>query len=419
MQNRIMARAIRRSSGRPKRVLLAWEYGAGRTHYGNLLSVAAHLRASGIECLAALCDTSSDREFIALGIHTIQNFVWPSQRRGHPTWKATESRGFTDHLARVGLNSGTAVTAAIAHYDGVFSLFQPDLVVCDQAYGAILAARDFIPVIAMAASSQLPPVIAGGFPLYPGYTEPVWPVERLLESINEGLTLAGRFPLSNIGQFLELDGVMPFGPGAFDLYAAHRTTPVLSPNVPGILDVLPDTVGDEVFIYLHGLIQNYSEVVDALTTLSLPTRAYIPNLTRPTAERLPANVVIEDYPVKLREILSRSRCVLHHGGLQLTAACLAAGLPQVILSKELDNRISGAFVESNGLGATSWIGDVKADWLDEALTAAYQQLGESCRSRAEEFQKWFSDDSSAVVASAACKLMGVAMRQRATTREPA
>ena len=69
--------------GRPKRVLLAWEYGAGRTHYSNLLAVASHLRASGVECLAALYDNSAaDREFAAIGVRTIQNFVWPSQRNG-------------------------------------------------------------------------------------------------------------------------------------------------------------------------------------------------------------------------------------------------------------------------------------------------------------------------------------------------
>ncbi len=48
------------------------------------------------------------------------------------------------------MNSSAAVAACMAHYDGLFSLFPPDLVLCDQAYGAVLACRDHLPAVAMA-----------------------------------------------------------------------------------------------------------------------------------------------------------------------------------------------------------------------------------------------------------------------------
>ncbi len=161
MSNRVPARH------RAKRVLLAWEYGAGRTHYSNLRAVASHLRASGIDCLAALYDnTAADREFAAIGVHTVQNFVWPSQRSGHSGWRGTRVNGFTDFLAHIGLNSSAAVAAAIAHYDGLFSLFEPDLVLCEAAYGAVLAAREHLPVVAIGFCVRLPPIVNGGFPIF-------------------------------------------------------------------------------------------------------------------------------------------------------------------------------------------------------------------------------------------------------------
>ena len=40
--------------------------------------------------------------------------------------------------------------------------------------------------------------------------------------------------------------------------------------------------------------------------------------------------------VPVADIVTRSRCVLHHGGTQLSAICIATGTPQVILSKFLD-----------------------------------------------------------------------------------
>jgi hypothetical protein len=396
-----------------KRVLLAWEYGAGRTHYSNLCAVAGHLRASGVDCLAALYDnTAADREFARVGVRTVQNYIWPSQRAGGGVAAAVRINGFTDFLAHIGLNSSTAVAGAIAHYDGLFSLFAPDLVIGEQAYGAILAAREHLPVIAMGFCTRLPPIVDGGFPIFPGRPGASFPVDALLSAINGGLAEAGRFPLAEIGDLLRIAAVMPSGPAEFDFYPELRTGPVLPPSVPGLRQVLAGrrqgSDSGEVFVYLHGLAQDYPAVLDALTALGLPIRAYIPGLSAASRQKL-SGLVLEDRAVPVKDIFARSRVVLHQGGEQLTSACLAAGVPQVILSTWLDTRVTGGFVKAHDFGDTMRITEATADWLIAAVTRCYTDAAVRARvaAAAPRFRPWFDVDPMAIVAERACALLGV------------
>jgi len=156
------------AGGRPKRALLAWEFGSGRTHVGNLLGVAGHLRRSGVECLAALYDLRFASEFAALGIPVVQNYVWPARRRAPFPWQEREARALGDALANLGLADPPSLAAALAHYDGLFALFEPDIVLSENAFGAVLAARGRRPAIAFGTGSCLPPLDGAGFDLREG-----------------------------------------------------------------------------------------------------------------------------------------------------------------------------------------------------------------------------------------------------------
>jgi hypothetical protein len=396
------------SGARRKRVLLAWETGAGRTHYGNLLAIATHLRASGIECLAALYDnTAADREFAAIGVRTIQNYVWPSQRGEFSGWVGNPTHAFTDMLAAVGYKSASAVAAAIAHYDGLFSLFEPDLVVCEHAWGALLASRDVIPAVATGFCVRLPPIIDGGFPIYPGRSGVAVPVAELLATVNQGMAIAGRFPLRDIGDLLRVAAVIPQGLPEFDFYSELRSEPILPPMVPGLAGALREEPGDEAFIYLHAGAQQKLELVEGLAQLAQPAFAYIPNLTSDTRKKLP-RLAVADAPVSVKEIFRRARCVVHQGGEQLTTACLAAGLPQVILSTWMDTRVTGGFVKAHGFGDTMPMREVTAEWLVEAVSSAYgdSAMRDRCRAARPRFRELMKVDTPALIARRICELIG-------------
>jgi UDP:flavonoid glycosyltransferase YjiC (YdhE family) len=170
---------------------------------------------------------------------------------------------------------------------------------------------------------------------------------------------------------------------------------------------MPTTTGDEVFAYLHDFVQNKTAVMTALASLPMPLRVYIPGVTPETAARL-GSAILEAEPVSIADIVRRSRCVVHHGGGQLAAACIASGIPQVILSKELDNRIAGGFVAAHGLGETCWLNDATTEWIATAIDRACNDsaLRDRCQSLAPDYRRrWFSEDAAAMIAKRVLDLL--------------
>lgn len=401
----------------PRRALLAWEFGAGRTHVRHLVGVARHLRAAGVECLATLYEMHLAPELEALGVPCVQNYVWPARRRAPLPWTERPARTLGDVMANLGVSATESLQAAIAHYDGLFSLFEPDLVLCENAPGAILAARGRRPVIAFGTAACLPPRQGESFAARPGGPDtPAWPVEAVLAGINAGLERAGRPPLAALGDLLRIEGVYPYGPAAFDIHADTRRDPVLPPAIDGLTRPVPLSEGEEVFVYLHGFVRHASAIMQALERLDRPVRAFIPGLSEAHRQLLAVQGIrIEREAVPVDEIVRRSRCVLHHGGQQMTTACLAAGLPQVVVPKEPDNLLCADFVMRNGLGRAIGLGEVTSGRLLGALREACgdDALRARCRAMAPTVAEWIAGDPASIVADAA--LAQIEGRRRAAT----
>jgi UDP:flavonoid glycosyltransferase YjiC (YdhE family) len=178
--------------------------------------------------------------------------------------------------------------------------------------------------------------------------------------------------------------------------------------VPGFQPGLRAMAGDEVFLYLRGFALRSPEILAALAGLSRPVRAYLPDAAPAARAALAAaGIALEDEPLPLAGLLARSACALHHGGVGLAAAFLAAGLPQVILSKQLDNRLAGEFVAREGLGFHAPLGEADAGWIGEAVAraAADADLRARCLARAPDFDDWFAYDPTARVAEEAARLV--------------
>lgn len=394
----------------PRRALLAWEYGAGHTHSANLIAVAEQLRDAGVACLVALHDMRAAPRFAELGIPVVQNYIWPSARRWAQHDRERPYAGFLDALGNLGFGEAEWVAGALAHYDGLFDLFHPDLVLAENAYGAQLAARGRVPTIAFGFGQYLPVVEAGVF-LFPESDPTSWTAEEILSGLNHGLESRGRAPLARLEEMFDTDATVPFGPAAFDSNAPLRRQAAMPAHVRGFGPGLRAGFGDEVFVYLQGFAVRAPEVMTALLTLRRPVRAHIPDLAPEDRTLLTgAGVVVADDILPMAQIVERSRCVLHHGGVGLTAACLSAGLPQVILSKQPDNRAAGEFVAREGLGEHCGFSDATADWIAAAIRRAYgdEALRSECRTRAPDFDRWFAFDPAERVAQEALRLLGLA-----------
>lgn len=393
----------------PPRALLAWEFGAGRTHALSLLCIARFLREAGVECLAALYEPTLREEFAAIGVPAVQTYVWPGRRRAAAGWQEREVRALGDVLVNLGMTIPGALGDAIGHYDGLFSLFRPDVVLAENAFGALLAARGRLPSLAFGTNACLPPVRDGRFALRPDTsgTEATFPEDEVRDALNRELVPAGRPPLAALTDLVDPARAYPYGPPAFDTYARHRDRPILPSPLPGF--ALPErwTRGEGVFAYLHALVQGTDAVLAGLRRARRATKLYLPGLLPDVRAGLGDGIQVSEAAMPLAWILSAPRCVVHHGGLQLTTACLAAGRPQVILAKELDNEIAGRFVAERGLGFARHVVDADAGWLKDAVRRAHddEALAHRCRDAAAEFLSWTAPDPNRIVADAALRLM--------------
>ena len=116
-------------------------------------------------------------------------------------------------------------------------------------------------------------------------------------------------------------------------------------------------------------------------------------------------------------IATRAGLLVHQGGVTMTAAALALGLPQLILARFHENGLAGAYIAREGLGEVLRMDHATRDWLVDAVARlrADRALAERARARAPEFREWFADDPTAVVAMKAAEMLNI----RATPAPPA
>lgn len=391
-----------------RRVLLTWETGAGRTHAEHLKGVALLLKDAGCDCTVLHFNTRFAPEFVAQGLPSLQAPVWPARLGTERPWPRRRGRCIIDGIANLGATDPDALAGILLHYETLFRVLQPDLVIGESGYGAGMAARGRIPFVAIGSSSSIAPLTATrAEPYRVDGPPPGWPDDEVVTLVNEGLRRAGRPAIELPRDMLAADRRFCLTLEECDIYAGRRVEPLLPPMV-GRLPPRPETLGDEIFLYLHGFEQGNDALMAGLMTSGRRVRAYIPGLGSDMADLLATyGVTIEANPVPLASIASTAGTVVHHGGGQLVAQLLALGIPQILLMKEITNRRSGASIERLGVGCAIERDEVTVAWLDQSVETVF---GAAVRARAAAlapaYHAALSDGPEATIAAACLSLMG-------------
>ena len=144
--------------------LIAWEIGAGFTHSQNLWGVVRHLRYMGFRCVVATADPRFEIWFRALGTDVVQTFLWPVMRSNAAMPEQRPARVLTDVLANYGVTRPIDLKGAMAHYETLFSLVKPDVVLAENGFGIVLAARGRYPVVIFGSTLLfMPPALGHAF----------------------------------------------------------------------------------------------------------------------------------------------------------------------------------------------------------------------------------------------------------------
>lgn len=320
-----------------KRVLLAWEGGAGRGHVVTLRIIAEALGREVI-CDAALCRTEHAAE-----IEPHCDGVFPGARLW--TNRARREAAGNPHTATWGDFLGDLnfwdpqfLINQVGWWLEVIEARRSLLVIADFAPCAQLAARIAgIPSVSVGTGYSVPPSGLDSFPvLLPEYGRLVFDEAELLEAVNQALVHFGGQRLVRLSDIYADASAMPRTIPGLDPYRGMRHAPLLPP----LNETLPrpDGGGDEIFLYFSTSETENQALVDALVRLDLPMRAFLPGATVEAKEQLAvAGVVVEQSPVPFEDISRRSRLLLHSGQHGTLCMGLGMGLGQVAFPQHLEH----------------------------------------------------------------------------------
>jgi hypothetical protein len=368
-----------------------------------------HLRGVAIELMRHGCDCryGGMREeavpvLEAAGIAALappeEGWPPPPDRNISP---ARNTLNILDTISNFGVGAPETLVRQIAYYDRILDAWQPDLVIGEYAYVAGLAARGRAPFVAIGCTASTVPLIG---PVPPGFVADgpqwSWTEETFVATVNDGLARAVRplvvEPVDVLRSVRQYVMAIP----ETDLYDGRRDDTLLPPMIAGYDPSLSAGDGKEIFVYLHAFTQANVALLAGLIACGHPVRLFLIDLEPENAEVLAElGIIVESAAVAIADIIGRSRLVIHHGGGQMVALLLAAGVPQIVLAKHFDNSHAGASVSALGLGRWCWHQDVTTSWLVDAVEALTgPDTAARARAAAPAYRAILSQDPAPIIA---------------------
>jgi hypothetical protein len=355
------------------RVLLAWELGAHLGHIDRLAPLAQELQRRGHEPVLLLRDLSrAQSRVMTEGLWVGQAPVW-LPRLTHPPRIGNHAAV----LAEAGWMDAQGLAGLVQGWRNAFDLLRPDLLVCDHAPTALLAARGRFagPVWAVGTSFELPPP-GPAFPPF-AFWEPVAPdpigaaETQVLQPVQAALRLLGDAPLTHLGEVYEGARRALATVPLLAHYRGYGTeTPFCGPIWRGDAGAVPDwpeRVGPRVLAYLDPNQPTFGPVTAALAELRWPVLLHARGMGPQAAARLAgAGLGVSAGPLRMDALLPTTQIVVHHGGLGTASAALAAGCAQLLLPTQMEQLMLARRLESAGLARAAVAADVaratSIDW---------------------------------------------------------
>ncbi|WP_338722504.1 hypothetical protein [Devosia sp. XK-2] len=320
-----------------RRVLLAWEGGAGRGHIVTL-KVMAEALGPQYEYDAALCRMDHAAELSHLCTAVYPSAALYNHRKMRKAAGAPGTATWGDFLGDLVFAFPDRLRLQFDWWVEVLRTRQIDLVIADFAPVSMLAARALnIPFVCVGTGYSVPPPGMPSFPvLLPQYDTLVHDEALLRDNANAILSEFGVPPLQHFADIYQASVSMPRTIRQLDPYDGLRSQPLLPP----LNEALPrgEPGGDEIFVYFSTAETAYEPLVDALCQICLPTRAYLPGVAPDISARLSAaGVLVETAPVPVELIARRSRITLNAGQHGSLCMGLGLGLPQLAFPQHLEH----------------------------------------------------------------------------------
>lgn len=339
-----------------KRLLFAWELGAGTGHVAPCVPLLKRLQARGWEIMAAVRDTTEVADVLRpLGITMLQAPICGRQFHGFDS----VSYNFTEALLHFGYGDIRTLRGLAEAWGALCDLVKPDLILCSAAPTMQFVAQCRNLPHAMIGSGYNCPPPTSPLPLMRDWVAGVEQrlqnaeatVASVLTSVREQLfRQTGTYSTQNLFQnastllctFRDLDHypVRSKESAYHGILTAKRYPSVRVPEF-------------EVFAYLRDCSQG-QELISALAQSKLRTLVYWPDAPNDQHKRHQSTQLkIADRAVALENVLGGCRFVIGYGSHHLTAEALLAGKPVLLLPNYLEQELTGRAVERLGAGVST------------------------------------------------------------------
>jgi len=338
-------------------ILLAWELGRALGHAGRLKSQALPLIARGHRVSFALRDLVHAQRLLAdLDLPKFQAPFWQHRIDGLPPGEAS----LADILLACGWIDAGAIKGLVDGWRALLQATQADLVVCDYAPGAVLAARSLgIPSVAVGAGFSMPPAAQALPPLRdwePVQRERMAASEaRVLDSANKVLAHHGAAPLTHAAGLLLGDAPLlctfpELDPWRRPADSARWYGPNIAPSA-GIGAQWPAGAGPKVFAYLNAPHPEHGVLLAALQAAGCLTLCYSPEVAGGRKPPLDgAGIAWARAPVDLSQALPEAAFVVCHAGESTVSQALLAGRPLLLMPQAAESFLTARRVRELGAG---------------------------------------------------------------------
>lgn len=390
------------------RVLLANEAGGGRGHV-TLLRQAALALGSGSAFVAGL-----GRRAFADELSDICDKVVAAPRLSRAPDSSSDPRypgnaSWGDALAALGLAREEVLRRGLRFWRELIVEEDISLLIADAAPLAMLAARGLraegweMRVVSVGTGWGSPPQDLPEFPLLMKDMGGVLYLESAtLALVNRIAAEHEIAPLPTLPALYQADLSLALCFDFLDPYAEWRSE---GQRIAPLVSVPEAGHGDELFIYFSAREIERPGLVEALESLSLPRRGYIPRATEEVSARLRASgMVLEAAPLPPALIAERSAMILHagvHGTMSLAAM---AGLPQLALPSHLEQVWNARQAEAAGC-----LRIVPDEGIGQAIATGYGDAGlrSGARDLAKALRTTHPADPQAVLAERLAPLLRV------------
>lgn len=330
-------------------IIYCWEFGAGLGHVISLQTVAKYLQPLGARSILvnprkiSLSNTAPFTEHLEFPNTDALKAPTPIENEAAISYNATvKSFGYGDaKLTFMRLNL----------WKRIFAEHKPSLVIGDYAPTAMLAATGLgIPTVAMGNGYTLPPANINSYPRFVDQIDPV-KGDDLLVSLNQALKLSEMKQIKYLPEIFKSDIHACFTQGELDPFAKIRTSRAIGPIFAHKPPKFHPREANRIFVYLTDCRdETRNAVLTACSKIARPVDIYALNASpNERAKAAGSNLNFLDNRLSLKDICDNYCLAIHLGGHNFTMEFLYAGMPQLLLPKDMEKILLAQSMENLGL----------------------------------------------------------------------